>query len=77
MKYIWVLLGFIILALGFCSMILDVMGLTFTFMSWIFTLDGLYRLIIYMVMCFGGVAIMYLNATDWKKDQTRYDQAEF
>lgn len=68
MKALWVILGFVLLVVGFCSMILDIMGLQFTFMRWLSDIDGVLKTIIYLVMCFGGVALMYLNGTNWRYD---------
>ncbi len=68
MRYLWVFLGFVLLMVGFCSMILDALGLQFTFMAWMAPLDGIIRFIIYIIMCFGGVALAYLNTMNWRYD---------
>lgn len=54
--------------LGICSLILDPMGVQFSFMMWMSTLQGTLRLLIYILMIFGGLAIAYLNVTDWRED---------
>ncbi len=68
MKPFMVTLGFVLVTVGLCSMVLDLMGLQFTFMRWLSYMNGTIRAIIYMFMCFFGVALMYLNLVDWRYD---------
>lgn len=55
-------LGFIIFALGFLSVILSLVGLKFTFLSFISNL-GVITLVLQIVMIFGGLALLYVART--------------
>lgn len=75
MKGIIILLGFMFFLLGILGIILDLVGLQFSFLIW---LDGLGRLgsfLVKLIMLFGGLVVMYLYGTNWRqKDQEDHDQ---
>jgi len=55
-------IGFIIFALGILSVILSLVGLKFTFLSFIYN-HGVLSVIIQIVMIFGGLAMLYVART--------------
>lgn len=55
-------MGFIIFALGILSVILSLVGLKFTFLSFIYN-HGVLSVIIQIVMIFGGLAMLYVART--------------
>lgn len=55
-------MGFIVFALGILSVILSLVGLKFTFLSFIYN-HGVLSVIIQIVMIFGGLAMLYVART--------------
>lgn len=55
-------MGFIIFTLGILSVILSLVGLKFTFLSFIYN-HGVLSVIIQIVMIFGGLAMLYVART--------------
>jgi len=60
-------LGFVLLAIGLSSIILNMNGLQLVFMSFMEDLPGMANLLINLSFVFGGAIIMYLSFTDWRK----------
>jgi len=60
-------LGFILLAVGMSSIILNMNGLQLVFMSFMEDLPSMANLLINLSFIFGGAIIMYLSFTDWRK----------
>jgi len=66
-KGLWVLLGFVFIAVGILSIILSMVGLQFTFLTWIDFAGKLWGFLIKIIMVMAGFIIMYLNLTNWKE----------
>ena len=59
-KPIWTLGGFIIFCLGVLSLILSMVGLRFSFLSFIYD-HGVLSLVIQVLAMFAGIVIMYVS----------------
>jgi hypothetical protein len=59
-KPIWTLVGFIIFCLGVLSLILSMVGLRFSFLSFIYD-HGVLSLVIQVLAMFAGIVIMYVS----------------
>ena len=59
-KPIWTLVGFIIVCLGVLSLILSMVGLRFSFLSFIYD-HGVLSLVIQVLAMFAGIVIMYVS----------------
>jgi hypothetical protein len=55
-------IGFIIFSLGILSVILSLVGLRFTFLSFLSD-HGIISLIVQILMIFGGMALLYVART--------------
>jgi len=60
-------IGFILLAIGLSSIILNMNGLQLVFMSFMEDLPSMANLLINLSFIFGGAIIMYLSFTDWRR----------
>ena len=67
-KPYFALLGFLLLAMGFLSIVFELMGIRFVFLRFLENLTPLLRLLAHLGMAFGGILIMYLSLTDWKDE---------
>lgn len=67
-KSYFALLGFLLLAMGFLSIVFELMGIRFVFLRFLENLTPLIRLFVHLGMAFGGILIMYLSLTDWKDE---------
>lgn len=59
-KPIWTLVGFIIFCLGVLSLILSMVGLRFSFLSFIYD-HGVLSFVIQVLAMFAGIVIMYVS----------------
>jgi uncharacterized integral membrane protein len=69
-KALLALLGFLLLATGFLSIVFNLMGIRFVFLRFLDNLTPLMALIVHLGMAFGGILIMYLALTDWRDEYT-------
>ncbi len=55
------IIGFLLFFAGFMAIVLSLVGLQLTFLSWIQSFGAGISLIIKLVMLFGGLIIMYIS----------------
>ncbi|TVR84512.1 MAG: hypothetical protein EA412_00320 [Chitinophagaceae bacterium] len=67
-KPYFALLGFLLLATGFLSIVFNLMGIRFVFLRFLENLTPLMTLFVHLGMAFGGILIMYLALTDWRDE---------
>lgn len=67
-KAIWVIVGFLLFIFGFVSLVLSLIGLKLTFLTWIDAPSNVFGFIVRILMIVGGVVIVYLNMTDWREE---------
>lgn len=60
-------LGFLLFLFGFISLILTLVGLRISFLSWIDEIGPGVGLAIRLVMIFGGIIIMYITRSKFEK----------
>ncbi|GIV32045.1 MAG: hypothetical protein KatS3mg030_347 [Saprospiraceae bacterium] len=65
-KALWLLVGFGLFFLGALSIILNMVGVDFTFLAWLDQMGRLTAFLIKVVMAVGGIVIIYLNSVDWR-----------
>ncbi len=62
----WVtLVGFLLAGIGFLALVLSMVGLNFSFLTWIDQPGPLFGFIMRLVMFIGGVIIIYVAQTDF------------
>jgi hypothetical protein len=55
------IIGFLLFFAGFMAIVLSLVGLQLTFLSWIQSLGAGIGIIIKLIMLFGGLIIMYIS----------------
>jgi hypothetical protein len=64
-KGIFRLIGFVLLMLGGVSLVLSLVGVRLTFLSWMDKIDPLFGFVMKIVMIIAGIIIASLSMTDW------------
>jgi hypothetical protein len=67
-KPIWTIAGFIMFSIGILSVILALVGLKFTFLSFLYN-HGIITLIIQLIFLFGGMIILYVARTSNQEEE--------
>ena len=57
-------IGFILLMLGFLSLILKIVGVHLSFLFWLEDLGSLPATIVRLLMIFGGIIMIYMSRVD-------------
>jgi hypothetical protein len=61
-KPLFSIIGFLVFSIGLLSVIFSMVGLRFTFLSWMYN-HGVATLIIQILLLFGGIVIWYVART--------------
>lgn len=64
-KGILTLVGFLLAGLGFLALVLSVVGVKLSFLTWIDAPGPLFGFVIRLVMIIAGIIIVYLAQTDF------------
>lgn len=67
-KGIYTLIGFLLFILGSSALILSLVGVQLSFLTWIDAFGGTLGFIIRILMMIGGIVIAVLSKTDWEKE---------
>ena len=62
-------LGFLLAGLGFLSIVLSLVGLGFSYLSWLNYFGKGTAFLIKILMTFGGFILIYIAQTDWEKEE--------
>jgi uncharacterized Tic20 family protein len=65
-KSVYAILGFVLIIIGMLSLILMVVGVQLSFLTWIDALGRLGGFLIRLLMIIGGFVIITLSQTDWR-----------
>ncbi len=68
-KGLQLFLGFTITFLGVLSIVLSLIGVQFAFLLWIDAFGRLFGFVFRLLMIMGGIVIIVLAQTDWKKEE--------
>ncbi|GAB4255979.1 MAG: hypothetical protein Kow0027_22920 [Saprospiraceae bacterium] len=68
-KAAWLTVGFLLFFIGFLSIILNMVGVEFSFLTWLDRISGLVAFIVKILMIIGGIVILYLNSTNWREEE--------
>ncbi|MBK6620606.1 MAG: hypothetical protein IPH04_17745 [Saprospirales bacterium] len=69
-KGLFTLLGFLLFILGFLSLVLSMIGIQLAFLLWIDLPGPLFGFLIRLGMIIGGVIIVAVAQTDWKRERS-------
>ncbi|MCB0550348.1 MAG: hypothetical protein KDD19_22455 [Phaeodactylibacter sp.] len=68
-KGIFSLLGFLLAALGFLSIVLSLVGVQFSFLTWLDSFGRLFGFVAKLVMIIAGILILHIAQSDFKGEQ--------
>ena len=68
-KTIWVTVGFLLFIIGFTALILSIVGVRLTYLTWLDAPGRLFGFLMRLLMIIGGVVIVYLSVTDWRNQE--------
>lgn len=68
-KTLWVSLGFLLFIIGFVALVLSLIGVRLTYLTWIDEPGGLFGFLTRIFMIISGVVIVYLTVTDWRNQE--------
>lgn len=68
-KTLWVTLGFLMFIIGFTALVLSMVGVKLSYLTWIDEFGGLFGFLIRILMIIGGVVVVYLTVTDWRNQE--------
>ncbi|MEZ4952587.1 MAG: hypothetical protein R2825_03290 [Saprospiraceae bacterium] len=68
-KTIWVTAGFLLFIIGFTALVLSLVGIKLSYLTWIDAPGALFGFLIRILMIIGGVVIVYMSVTDWRNQE--------
>lgn len=68
-KSLWILLGLLLIILGFTAMILQMIGTQWVFLSFLEMPGRLFAFISKVIMVIAGFVIIALARTDWDRER--------
>ena len=66
LKSIYAILGFVLIILGFLSLVLMLVGVQLSFLTWIDAAGRLGGFLLRLLMIISGFVIIALTQTDWR-----------
>ncbi len=67
MKSLWIILGFLLAGTGFMALILSLVGIQLSFLTFIDIPGPLFGFVTRLVMIVAGFVIIYMNLTRWRE----------
>jgi hypothetical protein len=67
-KGLWIVVGLLLLLLGFSAMILQLVGVNWAFLALLERGGLLWALVLKIVMVLAGVVLVVLAKTDWERE---------
>lgn len=68
-RAIWSIVGFFLFLFGFLAVVLSLVGLKLSFLTWIDAPGKIFGFIARFVMIVAGIMIIYFTRTDWREDE--------
>ena len=68
-KTILAIVGFLLAGTGFLALVLSMVSVQLSFLTWIDIPGRLFGFVIRLLMIIVGMAMIYLNLTDFSKDE--------
>lgn len=69
-KDFYTLIGFILFILGFTALALSLVGIQWSFLSWMKKIDPVFSLVMHLLMIIVGIVLVAYQKIDWKEDIT-------
>lgn len=61
--------GFLLAGVGFLSLILSLVGVEFSFLTWMRSFGPLSAFLLKLGLAIGGIMLIYLGQTDWEREE--------
>ena len=68
MKGIITLIGFLVFLTGMTALVLNLVGVKLAFLTFLDEPNAMFGFVVRLSMVFGGIIIIVLAQTDWKKE---------
>ncbi len=68
-KDLYTTAGFLLMAIGLTSIVLNIVGVEWVLLKWMNKLSGITSFLIKLIMILAGFIIIYFNRADWKDEQ--------
>lgn len=65
-KAAWITVGFLMFILGFSALVLSLVGVKISFLTWIDYPGPLFGFLTRIFMIIVGIVIVYMTTTDWR-----------
>ena len=65
-KSVYAIIGFVLIILGFLSLVLMMVGVQLSFLTWIDAPGRLFGFVFRLLLIIGGFVIITLTQTDWR-----------
>ncbi len=62
-RNVFTLIGFTLFLIGFMSIVLTLVGMNYSFLSWIESLPAPFGFVTKLVLMFGGMIMLYISKT--------------
>ncbi len=63
------IIGFVLAGVGFFSLIISLVGVSLTYLSWLNNYGSGFAFAVKIAMTVFGFALLYIGATDWSKEE--------
>ena len=67
-KGVWSLIGFLLIIIGITALVLSVVGVQLSFLTWIDKPGKLIGFLVRLMMIMSGFIIIVLTRTDWQQE---------
>jgi hypothetical protein len=68
-KALWMTVGFLLFLLGFSALVLMLVGVQLSFLTWLDAFGGLTGFLLRVLMIITGIVVVYLTANDWRTEE--------
>lgn len=67
-KAAWVTAGFLLFIFGFTALVLSLVGVKFSFLTWLDYPGALFGFLAKIFMVVAGIVVVYLSTSDWQAE---------
>jgi hypothetical protein len=68
-KAAWITLGFLLFIFGFTTLVLSLVGVKISFLTWLDYPGPLFGFLAKIFMIVSGIVMVYMTSTDWKEEE--------
>lgn len=68
-KAAWISIGFLLFIIGFSAVVLSLVGIKFSYLTWLDAPGALFGFLMKIFMVIGGIVIVYMTVIDWRAEE--------